>query len=749
MPVQQMRRASVVGREDVAVLLVCLVGWVLGGVAPASARPSSPAPPSGPSLHIFGESGTFGSLAGQVPSGQELVQEVVPGWDFSPGRQFFATEVGADNTVFTAGLSHRAGFGFETGDDMVIGALDPATESFTRIQLRARVGTQLVEHLASPDGTPQGASIGDLEPLDGGQAMAFVAPNSFKRHGVDTVGEWPAFGVLTKVNGRWQVASGPGWTNQWTGGELGGTVPAGLANVCPPEFFGPADKTNCRGPNEMDSFAASQDIVIAQYAGFGDNRGGSIMTLRVIGPDAAGRYTAAVTGHYEYPDVDDRSTPETGDFLRISPREVHTDPTRGTGDERFTVTFDVWNSAGVSAPPAVVQEFSYDATHADPALRIRPVSSPVIPGDVDSQSGRPWGYATNVYDGAGNLWIPRADGFAGGKLAVFATNAGTRKLTGAGCAADPANPANVFTQFGTRWVWGKICAPDYDIVQNEHLDSASQGLTYDPATGDVVNLTVSGRLLAVRPAGAGPNMDFRVGAMVDIGRDMLPSTPLPGTSDLKEHRLAAIDSSHRLWFPVMHTYRAADPAQQPRMQQIDQWMISLDVGDLIDPEPLALPSTAGWWRSLQAENTLTNATVETTPPGQPVQVRSVASMRLCRGESAADPNECADQSPHSPDGRGYLLPDPGVPTHYRISVSTAGTYRILYRAATSAGTTGARLRLSAGGTTYDTPINTGGPWQNITGPATVTLPAGTQTITIAAPPGASGWSLNWIRFLRN
>src|SRR4029453_4603651 len=102
-----------------------------------------------------------------------------------------------------------------------------------------------------------------------------------------------------------------------------------------------------------------------------------------------------------------------GARVRVVAESVAADPTSVAGDERFVVTFrvplpaeandgDGVEEQGEAHIPRVVQEFSSDAG----AGAIRPVSTPIIPGDRSGpeNTGPFHGFAATLYDRHGNLW---------------------------------------------------------------------------------------------------------------------------------------------------------------------------------------------------------------------------------------------------------------------------------------------------------------------------------------------------------
>jgi hypothetical protein len=659
---------------------------VLFTVAPDLPRSGGPVPapvPAGATVTLYGRAGTFGSVGSTTPSGQQVVLNAVPGWGFPPGVQAYRTTLAADGTVFVAGLGHHVDFTKPTADELVVAAYDPRVNRFSTIQLTTAEGA------ATGRAAP---SIADLEPVAGGAAVAFTARPG--RDGPQDQGGWPAFGILTKVDGQWQVARGPGgWTNQWTVGVLrAGTADAGLG--------------------EMAALPRSRDLIVTQDTG--------LLALRLAGPDAAGRYAVRVVGRYAYPmTVGDRT---------VAVREVQVDPTGRPGDERFTVGLDVASRATFT--PRVIQEFTYDRRNG----AIRPVSAPLIPGDRNREGTAFYGYGTFMYDDRGNLWVSRLDGFRGGKLAVYAAGAGRRKLAGGQCRYRPGRPlADYLTRAGGRIAWGQACRPDYDILQAQQLPGM-QGLVQDLSTKDIVALAFGGVLMPVRATGTGSAMSFRIGNLLDIGRKLLPSYD----GDWADHRLGGVDSAHRVWLTAMHGRPGHVGAS------LDQWLYSVDTTDLFAPAPVPVPDTPGQAVTIQAERSATVSAIRKRGTWATVDVDSDVFVHACL-DLPATTTSCGYDGVA---GNGFVLGDDYGFGHlrgtveYRIDVPRAGAYRLSFRVGTFPVTKDARIALAAGGHVYTNKVSTGGSWRTVRAAETVALPAGAQTIALSVPPGGGGWFLN-------
>jgi hypothetical protein len=363
----------------------------------------------------------------------------------------------------------------------------------------------------------------------------------------------------------------------------------------------------------------------------------------------------------------------------------------------------------------------------------------VIPGDRTTDRKAFFGYQATLYDAQGNLWATRINGLQGGQLAVYANVDGVRGPGGPACPYDPARPMDSYvTSADGRTVWGSACRPDYDILQARPL-LGSLGLAEDPSTGDVVSLTLAGALLPVRRAGSGRNLTFRIGNVVDLGGKLLPTA----VGEVLAYQFGAVDARHRLWLVAAHSRPDAVGLA------LDQWLYSVDVGRLFEPTPVPIPGVPGRTTIVQAEHMLTGTTTQRPGRGATVDVDSDAYLAPCSNFHAN--LGCGyDGSP----GDGFVLADDtgfGLlrgSVEYRIRVASAGNYRLAYRVATFAVTTGARIEVTVGGQTLVTPAHTDGSWNTIAEPRLLALPAGEHTVRISVPDGAGGWFLNWFSLQR-
>ncbi|MEJ3746851.1 hypothetical protein WEI85_26640 [Actinomycetes bacterium KLBMP 9797] len=545
-----------------------------------------------------------------------------------------------------------------------------------------------------PSGGFQTVDIGPAGP--GAPSVTGLLPVdggvAFTTHRADGArpGPWPRFGVLATVDNEWRVAP------------MAGTVAHDDLH-------------------DLARLPRSRDLVVARYGRQGN---GGLLALRLTGPDRQGRYAVVVTGEYRYPAL-------AGE--RVSVRAVRADPTGRDGDERFAVGLDVYRGPG-RFPHTVVQEFGYDAGSG----AIRPVSAPILPGDRDPDDGAFYAYGAFLYDHLGNLWVSRMHNFQGGRLAVYAAGDGRRRLARGECRHRPGWAPHRYRTSGGARGWGLTCRPDYDILQADHV-LAIEDLVQDPRSKAVLALAFGGTVLTTRAEPAGGALSFRTGTPVDIGRKLLPTVE----GNVDDHRLGPVDAAGRLWVSAMHSRPGRSGVR------LDQWLYSVDVGDLLAPAPVRLPDTPGRSVTVQAERSRT--TGATTRPGQwaAADVDAKAYVHAC-----ADWPTTTTCGYDGVAGNGFVLGDDtgfgvlGGSVEYEVDVPAAGQYQVSYRVATFAVTKGARIALSAGDRRYEDPVSTGGAWRTVRAADPVALPAGRQTITLSVPRGGGGWYLNWFALQR-
>ncbi len=763
------------------------------------------------SVLLHGKAGSLGSgtLSGKssLPTGQAYATRAMDNFGFAPGMGPWFSAIANDGTVFAMNVQ-TAGHVFQpSGEGMTITAMNPDAGSFTNIRVKTDRNKEVP---VRPDGTKVGVNQLDVAALNGGAAVAFTG--SYPHNGQDpnTQGLFPAFGLLTKgSDGTWRVAEGPDgngdglpdWRNSWSPRELyDATVAADPVNgpaladkICPvnPSL---GIRTECTWASEMAVLPNSNDVVIAHYAP------GRLSVLDVTGPDAAGRYGVKVTAVYELTGVDDPSWPDALSYpdpqpagcpgppfgqqpvpaeadrrIGIAPREVQADPSTLPGEpERFALSSDAgayryYVPAGANPPQGCVRqetvsvpivEFSYHPT-APPDQRIRVAGAPFLTGEIKTEAEPLNGQKALAgggplhYDRQGNLWMPTGDGWAGLGVKIWAKTAQGRRYSRPECF-DPAKPLGdyVTALAGARPLWGKVCKPDYNLVQPKLLGPIFN-MDEDRATGNVVITSwPHGTSVAVDPEGTGSAMTFKVSNLTSLMAQSVTRQQMEGPCAADPTRrctagpsLAAmqgpVDASGRLWTFVMQKVPDDLKGDHPEMlnRAVDQWAYSVDLSRLLGREPLRLSAKPGGVSTVQAEVTQTLTT--TQPAGQHAvaDVVSAAPLATCWPAACTDPGTGVEG--------GYALAAPPGEVEYQITVAKAGTYRVSLRAADRlANGAPARIRLTVNGVTSDIAVTASG-FGVVNGPA-LTLPAGVHRLRLSTPDTASaGWHLDWMQLTRN
>lgn len=695
-----------------------------------------------PAVRVYGAPGTFGSVRNPLPSGQPFVTQPVTGWNPPAGTISWFTATAADGTVISGNFEQNLAGLWVTMDTMSLQAFNPATGSYNTIPITTSTGKRATKRTT---GEPGGAAVGDILAINGGNAIAFISPITHLSSSDPAMGTWPAFGILTKVNNQWRVASGNGWRNQWTGADLAASNPTIGADACPTDELG---GSSCRYPSQMALLPQSKDIVIAQYFPDENTPKAGIVVLHVDGPDAAGRFTTSIKAvgniRARMPDPACPGRPN----LLLAPQAVRADPTGKLGDERFLLNYDIFPPDDPACADSSVQhprafeEWTYDAGSGS----VRPVSAPMIPGDTNANGDFFGDVGSPLYDSDGNLWVARSHVFEGGPVAVYANTNGARKFGGPECPFDPNAPRESYvTSRNGKTAWGQTCRPDYDIMQPRAIPLAN--LAQDPKTKTVILVPgiSATNAVAIRRSGYGKAMTFTVGNLLDGGFDGL-AIPQGG---FRNTGVSAVDASGRLWMAIGQTGPRTLPGFGVTLVapylQVPQFLASVDINRLFNPAPVPLesePYTVD--TKIQAEASRNVSTTQRTGGWATKTVNSVAYVNRCIDTCAAD---------HGFPGEGYYLDNSagtGVQSGtftYTVNVPTTGRYALRYRVRTPANTHSAALRLTAAGTTTTTAVDTGGGWQTVTA-GTITLPAGTQTIKIKPPSRGGGWNLDWFSLTR-
>ncbi|WP_018634826.1 hypothetical protein [Parafrankia elaeagni] len=522
-----------------------------GGSTPVPPVPSRKIPRG--LLSIFGAPGSFGELDDSSP----ISTVDVPGWGFGPGQAAFMSAVAADGTVFIGTTPFTDDQSKLTGTGMELGLFEPEERSFTRLAIPSSTGR---ETQPRPDPLFSGIGGGDVSDVvvvpapagEQGERAVFVSLIPYYFWDVRSYGQLPAFGQLRR-NGAGGISGRAGAGGNWvydpglsrTGDALAATVePWVAANAFPPGQGG--QPRSARGLTSIARLPRSGHLVVAQYLGTGqggtDN--GALIVL-----DLDGR----VRAYWQYPQVRPLGVP-----LVVNPREVAADPTSEVDDERFVLISDC-RDANHATLPFPIQEFSYQASTG----RITPKSTAVRAVQDRSRM------ETAAFGADGTLYVARtrADGLRADTLAVYPKLGRERGLV-------TRTPATGNWPVET---WGAENRPDF-LVPGTERGGLVRSLTIDPETGAVLLAGLNGTVTAVRPAGTGARMTFRMLEPLDVGLDRLrgPATRYVGL------RRGAIDARRRiLWLPVNQLVLDGIPWPYPPFK-LDQWLLRVNLDVLLE-----------------------------------------------------------------------------------------------------------------------------------------------------------------------
>ena len=189
-------------------------------------------------------------------------------------------------------------------------------------------------------------------------------------------------------------------------------------------------------------------------------------------------------------------------------------------------------------------------------------------------------------------------------------------------------------------------------------------------------------------------------------------------------------SGHNAWS------QAYDPNYRENGKNVYEWMLQYSRSGSLSSSSSSTTTTT---------TTPTPTPVTTTNPAPvyaslpaKIEAESFASMSGVQKESTSDAGGGQDV--------GYV--DPGDWMDYAVNASTAGTYTITFRVATTSSNAKFDVRKADGTvlTTVSVP-NTGGyqNWQTVN--ATVTLPQGQQTLRLYSTSLTyNSWNINWLQF---
>ena len=177
----------------------------------------------------WGEAGTFTGAMGdqtRTATGQRLATRSVDGWAYGQDRVPYLSAVAADGTVFNAQMSRSYNAIYTAGGGMAATALDPTTRTAQQVRIKTSKGREAMQtshwewdnpdevpydpepDFVIPAGRDVAMDMGDIVSMPDTNTMAFTgASPNFGWQDVDADGYSPVFGILSRQDDSWGVAS--------------------------------------------------------------------------------------------------------------------------------------------------------------------------------------------------------------------------------------------------------------------------------------------------------------------------------------------------------------------------------------------------------------------------------------------------------------------------------------------------------------------------------------------------------------
>ncbi len=504
---------------------------------------------SGPPTEVvYGSAGSFGGLgsASQLPGGQGVTTDGVPGWGFLPGQAVMGAALGPDGSIVMGGKPQTSNQSQATANTMSVSVFNPSANSFQNVVIPTSTGKTTEEETGYPTG---GADIAALVSVPGhAHQVAFLSSWPYRGWDASTQGQYPTFGdVAPSSSGSYQEVPGSA--------QLAYNIdPSGT--TCPVQVSGTPPVSDCPGTAAMDVLPTSGDLVVAQYfdnTNVGKYSGG----LMVVSP------TGHLVGSYSYPNVSTSGSP-----VYAFPREVDVDPITHNGLERFAVVFDVFTTGASGAmvqSTFTMQLFQFDHT----TDAVTPLSAPFLPGQ--SVAGKTAYFETAHFDQHGDLWAAESltNFTPGGNIVEYGASSVDGKLSSGSCRSGASATAN----------WEESCTPDLTLPTPPSFGDV-RSITEDTATGALYFASISGVLLPVLPTGSGsgwatgPVFDYGINSLVD--RNNVVVGPRQGVID---------PSTGYLWLPIEQVESTVacnlgDFSCHSAPTSTAQWLLRIDVRDL-------------------------------------------------------------------------------------------------------------------------------------------------------------------------
>jgi hypothetical protein len=521
-----------------------IVGMASGGAGSASHGVAG----GGATEVVYGSAGSFGSLSStsELPGGQTVSTDAVPGWGFLPGQAVMQAVLGPDGSVVMGSETQTSDQSQATANTMAVSVFNPSANTFQNVVIPTSAGKTSEVEPGYPTG---GADIAALTSVPGhAHQVAFLSSWPYRGWDANTQGQYPTFGYVgPSAGGSYQEVSGSAKI-AYDIDPSGTTCNVQIPTTTPPV-------SDCPGTVTMDALPSSGDLVVGQYY---DNTSAQKYSggLMVLSPD--GQLRSA----YNYPNV-------SGSSVYALPREVDADPVTRNGIERFAVVFDVFTSGADGSlvqAPFTMQMFQFNQN----TETITPLSAPFLPGQT--VGGQLAHFETAHFDEDGNLWADESltNSAPGGNIVEYTASSINGRLSSGSCAVGASVASN----------WGQSCTPDLTLPTSPWFGDV-RSITQDTGTGALYFASESGIIMPVAPTNgarsvwsSGTPFDYGINSLVD--RNSVVVWPRQGTID---------PTTGYLWLPVEQLESTAACnlgtwACHSAPTQINQWLMRINVRQL-------------------------------------------------------------------------------------------------------------------------------------------------------------------------
>jgi beta-glucosidase len=445
------------------------------------------------------------------------------------------------------------------------------------------------------------------------------------------------------------------------------------------------------------------------------------------GPDPDGGGWTAPAGTYAIGVGDSSaSLPLTGSLTLASAVGPDTVTVTSPGNQSTAVAATV-NLQLSAADSAVGQTLSYTATGLPGGLSINPSTGDITGTALYQESDVVTVTATDTegYENSVSFeWV-----VGGTATSCGASGTGESELSESGFTASTSAPSDT-TDTAQNAITNAV--NDTSVTRFSSDEDQATGLTYE------VNMGSAKTFNEIEMASPGSPTDYATGYEIQVSSNGSTWTTVATCGGIGSPDIASFPSQTAQYVQVVLT--AADTSY---WWSINQFLIMASSSSSSSPEAPFGGTAAAVPGTVQAAN------YDTGGQGVAYNVTSVNGTANTYRSDGVDLEATTDTQDTTGTGAGYDLgwTASGQSFRYTVNVATAGTYTLSLRLASLDGVTDALHIASASGTNLSGDVNapdTGG-WQDwATVTASVTLPAGTQTLVV--DQDNPGWNIHFMSF---